>query len=105
MPFLLELAELDLELLPDEVAGLPGAVFEDFGDAEEAGFVVLDDAGVRRDADLAVAEGVEGLQGGVGVDPGGKMDADLDVLGGAVLDLGDAHLALLVRLEDGIAEA
>ena len=97
MPLLLEFAELDLELLTDQVAGLLGAVLEDLGDAEEAGFVVLNDAGVRRDADLAIAEGVKGLQSLVGVGAGGKVDADLDVLGGAILDLGDAHLALLVR--------
>ena len=105
MPFFLKLAKPDLKFLPDKLASLFGAVAQDFGDAEEARFVVLNDTGIRRDADFAIGEGVERLQGLVGVDAGGKEDTDLDMLGGAVLDLGDADLALVDCLENGVDEA
>ena len=105
MPFFLKLAKPDFKFLSDQLARLFGAVAQNFGDAEEAGFVVLNDTGIRRDADFAIGKGVERLQGLVGVDPGGQEDADLDMLGGAVLDFGDAHFALVDRFEHRIDEA
>ena len=105
MPLLLEFSQLDFEFLLEEFPGLLGAVLENLADPEKAGLVVLNNAGVGGDADLAVGEGIECLEGLVGVDSCGKIDMDLDILCGAVLKSRDSDLALLVRFEDGVAEA
>ncbi len=48
-----------------------GADFDEVVDGDEAGFVVVDDDSVRREGEFAVGEGVEGLDGLVGVDARG----------------------------------
>jgi hypothetical protein len=75
-------------------------VLQNLGDAEEPRFVILDDAGVGGDANLAIGESIECLQHLIGVDPGREVDMNLDVLGGAIFKSRDAYFSLLVGFED-----
>ena len=58
-----QLAFSDLEFLADEVFRAVRRVAEHVADGEELRLVVLDHAAVGRDADLAVGEGIEGVDG------------------------------------------
>ena len=104
MPFVLQFAEFDFELLPEDVAGMEGIVFEDVVHREELRLVILDDAGVRVEGRLAVGEGVQGVDGLVGRDVVGKVQDDLHLLGGHVIDFLDLDLAFVLGLDDRIDE-
>lgn len=102
VPFFLELAEFDFEFAAKDVAGVFGADFDEIVDGEESGFVVVDDDGVGGEGEFAVGEGVEGLDGLVGVDAWGEVDEDFDFSGGVVLDTEDLDFALFVGGDDGV---
>ena len=80
-------------------------MFENLCDIEEFWLVVLNDTGVGRDADLAVGKGIERLKGLVGVDTSRQKDMNFDIFCRAVFQPGDADFALLVSLENRIAQA
>ncbi len=105
MPFVGEFAEFDFEFLFEEVAGEVGGAAEDVRDAEELGFAIGDDAGVGGDGEFAVAEGVEGVAGLVGVSAGGEVDEDVGVCGGVVLDFLDFDFSFFASGDDGVHEA
>ena len=102
VPVGLQFVQLDLQLLEQQVAGMVGAVLEDVVNRQELRLVVLDHAGVRRDVDFAVREGVQGVDGLVRGDVVGQVDEDVHLVGGHVLDLLDLDLALVLGPEDGI---
>ena len=81
-----------------------GADFDEVVDGDEAGFVVVDDDSVRREGEFAVGEGVEGLDGLVGVDARGQVDQDFDFSGGIVFDAEDFDFALFIGGNDGVHE-
>lgn len=79
-----------------------GADFDEVVDGDEAGFVVMDDDGVGGEGEFAVGEGVEGLDGLVGIDARGEVDQDFDFSGGVVFDAEDFDFALFVGGDDGV---
>ena len=58
-----QLAEPDLQLASQQPLGMLGRAAQDFAHAQEMGLLLPDDAGVGRDRNLAVGEGVEGVDG------------------------------------------
>ena len=63
MELLEELALADLQLLAQEAQGIVYGLAQDVAHTEEVGLVVIDDAAVGRDANLAVGEGIECVDG------------------------------------------
>ena len=53
----------DDEFLTQKVQRVVGAMAQHIADGEELRFIVFDDTAVRRDAHLAVGEGIEGVDG------------------------------------------
>ena len=68
---------------------------------DKARLAVLDDAAVGRNLDLAVGEGVEGVDGLVRRRAGLQMDDDARLARGEVFDVAHLDLALLHGLDDG----
>ena len=66
---LLTLAEQDLQLLGEELLRPIHAVAQQLADAGEERLLVADDTAVGADADLAVGEGIERVDGLVRGDP------------------------------------
>ncbi|CCY15563.1 unknown [Prevotella sp. CAG:755] len=66
--------------------------------------LVVDDATVWRDADFAVGECVEGIDGFVGAGARREMDKDFDLGGRVVIDLADLDFTLLVGFQDAFDE-
>ena len=63
---LVHLAEFNLQLAAQQLAGAVGAVAQDCAHVQELRFVVLDHAAVGRDRHLAVGERIERVHGLVG---------------------------------------
>ena len=94
MPGFLKFAEADFQLPAQQHAGAVRAPLQDLLDTQEDRLVVLDDTGIRGDADFAVREGVEGIDGPVRADAVGQVNDDLDLFGRIVLHPLDLDLAL-----------
>ena len=92
----------DFQFLADEVFRTIDRVSQHVTDGEKLWFVVLDDAAVGRDVDLAVGEGVEGIDGLVTGDARSQMYLYLDAGGSKVLYLSGFDLTLLNSLYDGV---
>ena len=110
VPLLLEFAELDLEFALQQRLGGLDAALEDVADAEEVRLVVAglrvadDDAGGGVELHLAARENIELLDDFAGLRALRKMDENLDLVGGVVVDVLDLDLALGVGGEDGLDE-
>ena len=65
-------------------------------------FVILDHTAVRRDADLAIGKGIQGINGLVGRDTRSQMHQNLHLPSGIIIHLLDLDLSLLVGFQDGI---
>ena len=102
VPLVIELAEEDFEFLEKERLGLEGAVLQDLGNRHEVRAAFVNDAGIGRDADLAIGKPEKGLAGHLGIGSGGKVDKNFDILGGIILDPGDLNFAFVVGIDDGI---
>ena len=92
----------DFQLLTDEVFCTIDRVSQYVADGEKLRFVVLDDAAVGRDVDLAVGEGVEGIDGLVAGNTGSQMYLYLDAGGSKVLYLSGLNFTFLNSLYDGV---
>ena len=104
MPGFVQFAEPDLQLASQQPLGMLGRAAQDFAHAQEMGFLLPDDAGVGRDRNLAVGEGVEGVDGFVARLVGRNLDDDFDLVGRIVVDLPDFDLALVVGLDDRLLD-
>ena len=104
MPGFVQFAEPDLQLAPQQPLGMLGRAAQDLAHTQEMGFLLPDDAGVGGDRNLAVGEGVEGVDGFVARLVGRNLDDDLDLVGRIVIDLPDFDLALVVGLDDRILD-
>ena len=101
----LQLTLADEQLLAQQAHGAVGAVAQHVADGEEARFVVLDDAAVGRDIDLAVREGIEGVDGLVGRGARGELYLNLHVTGCHVDDAAGLDLAFLDGFGDGVLQS
>ena len=102
VPVVLELIESDLELLSKETLCVVCAVSENLVHRKELRLVVHDDAGVRRDRNLAVCKRIKRIYGLVRRHIVRKMDHDLCLVSCKVINLLDLDLALFLCLEDRI---
>ena len=102
MPLLLELAELDLQLLSQELLCPVNAAPQDFTDAKECRLVILNHAGRRRNRHLTVGEDIELLNDLFGIGALRQLDQDLDLVRSIVIDMPDPGPALCVCCEDGL---
>ena len=100
VPVILELIESDLELLPKETLCVVCAVSENLVHRKELRLMVHDDAGIRRDRNLAVCKCVKCVDGLVWRHIVRKVDHDLCLVSRQVVDLLDLDLALLLCFED-----
>lgn len=99
-----EFALAYLQFLTEEAERVVHRLAQHVAHAEEVGFVVVDDAAVGRDADLAVGEGVERVDGLVRRYARGQMYENLHLGGRVVIDLANLYLALLGSLQYGVDE-
>ena len=102
MQLLQEFIAADLQLLPQQVERIVHRAAEHVAHAEELGLLVVDDAAVGRDADLAVGEGIEGVERLVAADARSEVNKDLHLGGGVVIDLADFDFSLLAGLQYGV---
>ena len=102
MPLVLELVETNPQLPLKKIPGVEGVVSKDVLDTEELRLAIHDHAGVRGNVALAVSESVEGVDGLVRRHVVGKVDDNLDLVRGHVLDLLDFDLAFILCLDDRI---
>ena len=94
-----QFAFLNLQLHAEQAQGLVGGMFQHLADRHEMGLVVHDDAAVRRDADLAVGEGIERVDRLVGRDARRQMHQDFDVARRVVVDLLYLDFAFVVGFQ------
>ena len=104
MQLLLKLALADLQFLADEVFRAVDAVAQHVADGQELWFLVADDTAVGRDVDLAVGEGIEGVNRLVRRYARSQMYHNLDVCRCQVVDAAGLDLALLNGLRDTLTE-
>ena len=104
VPLVLKLREPDLQLPLEKISRVVRVVDQYVLDREELRLVVHDDAGVRGDVALAVRERVEGIDGLVRGHIVRKVDKNLDLLRGHILDLLDLYLAFVLGFEDRVNE-
>ena len=104
VPFVLQLGQLYLQLLTQQVFGAHGGMPQDVAGGHKHRLVVHDDAGLRREADLAVRKGIQSVDGLVGRHPVGQVAHDLHFGSRVVVDLLDGDAFLLVGLEDAFDE-
>ena len=102
MPFVLQLAQSDGQLLTQKVLGMHGAVTEHVVHAEHLRLVVHDHAGVRSDGNLACREGVKSVYGLVRRHIIRQVDDDVHLVCSQVVDLLDLDLSCFLCLEDGL---
>ena len=102
VPVFLQFGQAVFQLGLQDVAGVPGVVFQNLVHGEEYGLVVADDAGVGGYLGFALGEGVEGVDGLVRRNIGRKMDDNLHLVGGHVLDFLDVDLLFVPGLEDAV---
>ena len=84
--------------------GVVDIAFEHVFDGDETRSVFVDDAAVGGDAHFAIGEGVEGIEGFVARHTGRKMDENLHILCGEVLDLTDFDAPFVGGFLDAFAE-
>ena len=84
-----------LQFLTDEVLGTLGTVYQQVAHGKELRFVVLDDAAVRRDANLAVGKGIERIERLVAADARHELHLNLDACRRQVVYVACFDLALL----------
>ena len=104
MPTIFKFGELYFKFLTQKVFGMERRVAQDVGDGHKDRLLVDDDAGLRREAYLTAGESVEGVDGLVGRDTLRQQNSNLDLGGGAVLNLLDFYLAFLVSLLDAVLQ-
>ena len=102
MPVILQLIQPYLKLHPKKVLGVLGAVSEHVIHIEELRLLVHDDAGIRRNRNLAVREGIERIDGLVRRHVVREMNQDFHLVRGQVVNFLYLDLALVLCLEDGI---
>ena len=100
MPLVLEFAEPDREFLAQEVTGVLCAVAEHVVDTQNLRLVVEDHACVRCDGHLACGEFIKRIDGLVRRHVVRKVDHDVHLVCGEVVDLLDLDLTGLLGLED-----
>ena len=66
MPLTFKLMQIDFEVFAQHIHGVLGVDAQDFADAEQGGFAVVDHPRVGVDVHLAVGEGIERVNGLVG---------------------------------------
>ena len=99
MQLLPDLGQLYLELAAQYVAGVLDIVAQHIAHAQEMWLVVGDDTAVGRHRQLAVGEGIEGVDGAVARRTRQQMHQYVGVLRGVVLDLAYLDLAGLRSLD------
>lgn len=104
MPLLFELGQSDFEFLLEQGADVVGGASQDFAYANEDGLAFVDHAGVGRDRNLAIGEGVQGVDGGLCVRARREGDDDLGVFSRIVFDFLDLYLAFGVGGDDRVDE-
>ena len=87
------------QLLAQQLLGEIGRSAQHVAHGEEARLVVDNNAAVRRDVYLAVAEGIKGIKGLVGRHSRGQVDEYLGFGGGVVFHLLGLYLAFLDSFE------
>ena len=98
------LAEEDFQFLAEEILRALNAVAQELADSREEWLLFVDDAAVGRDADFAVGEGIECVNGFVGGNTRGKRQTDVRSGCRHIIDTADTDLALFDSLEDGFDE-
>ena len=94
----------NFEFLAQQVFRRIDIVAQHVANRQELRFPTVDDAAVGRNADFAVREGVERVDGLVGRHAGREMHEDFDLGGGVVLDLLRLDFSLFDRLQNRLDE-
>ena len=102
MPVVFQLSQPDFQFLTQQVLGVQGVVAQHLVHPKELRLLVHNHAGVRRNGNLAVGEGVEGIDGLVRRHVVGQVDDDFGLLRGQVLNFLDFNLALVLGLHYGL---
>ena len=102
---LLQLVAPDLQFLAQQFLGVVHVAAQYVADGEKLWFLPVDDAAVGRDVDLAVCEGIEGVDGLVARRARGEVHLYLHLRGGHVVHASDLQFALLHGLGDGVLHA
>ena len=89
-----QFALADLEFLAKEFLGVFGRTTQHLAHGEEVRLLVVDDAAVWRDGDLAVGEGIKRIDGLVARNARHQMDDNLGMVAGEVVETLDLDLAL-----------
>ena len=104
MPLVLKLGEPDVKLPFEKIPCVVRVVDQYVLDREELRLVLHDDAGVRRDVALAVRERVQSVDRLVRGHIVRKVDKNLDLFRGHILDLLDLDLAFVLGLQNRVDE-
>ena len=99
-----EFASADFQFAAQEVAGVVNGGAEHIADTEEAGLLVVDDATVGRDGNLAIREGVKRIDGLVAARAGREVDNNFHVGRCHVLHLANLDFSLLAGADDAVNE-
>ena len=97
-------AAADFQFAAQEVAGVVNGGAEHIADTEEAGFLVVDDAAVGRDGDLAIRECVKRIDGLVAARARREMDNDFHVGRCHILHFANLYFTLLAGADDAVNE-
>ncbi len=95
----------NLQFLAEAIFGIVDRDPQNVANCQEMWFVVIDDATVGRDADLAVCKGIEGIDGLVGRDTRRKLYVDFHILRSDIVYFFYFYFPLVVRLQDRIYHA
>ena len=102
MPVVLQFAEPDGKLLPEQILRVLRAVAQHVVDAEHLRPVVEDHACIRSYRDLACRECIECIYGLVRRHVVRKVDDDVHLVRRQIVDLLDLDLSRLLRLQYGL---
>ena len=102
VPVFLKFGQFVFQLGLQNIARVPGVVFQDFVHRKEYGLVFANYAGVGRNLGFALREGVQRVYGLVRRHIGRKMDDNFHFVGGHVVYLLDIDFLLVLGLEDAV---
>ena len=104
MPLILQLAELDFQLLTQQIQRVLGRCFQDIIHPHKLGLILVNHTGQRRNTHLAIGKGIQSINRQIRTDPGRQLHFDFYILRRIVNDLLNLDLSVITRLDNTLNE-